>query len=219
MYYYTLNTREMYAHPFFVCTQYQPLAGMAFSYCRSNNHCCRMYFHLRKQNSLLMDRCGYGSDLLWSGSFFSCLRYTGAWAYLNNNSVYCYTINNRKHNMVSLFLFLSLLILLIRRFSARLIIPAVCVFLPVSSLWMGFTMLKQHESPCQNSSGCVLSPFAQFSTLLGWLFIAVSILTTCACVCFLRKNKKFWSWHDAPMLLLAGGLAICGTWMLELLEL
>lgn len=30
---------------------------------------------------------------LWSGSFFSCLRYTGAWAYLNNNSVYCYTIS------------------------------------------------------------------------------------------------------------------------------
>lgn len=53
--------------------------------------------------------------------------------------------------MVSLFLFLSLLILLIRIFSARLIIPAVCVFLPVSSLWMGFTMLKQHESPCLNS--------------------------------------------------------------------
>ncbi|EBS0963728.1 hypothetical protein C5921_18130 [Escherichia coli O85:H32] len=53
----------------------------------------------------------------------------------------------------------------------------------------------------------------------GWLFIAVSILTTCACVCFLRKNKKCWSWHDAPMLLLAGGLAICGTWMLELLQL
>ncbi|ELN97284.1 hypothetical protein SEEE6211_22970, partial [Salmonella enterica subsp. enterica serovar Enteritidis str. 561362 1-1] len=48
--------------------------------------------------------------------------------------------------MASLFLFLSLLILLIRIFSARLIIPAVCVFLPVSSLWMGFTMLKQHES-------------------------------------------------------------------------
>lgn len=43
--------------------------------------------------SILMDRCGYGSDLLWSGSFFSCLRYTGAWAYLNNNSVYCYTIS------------------------------------------------------------------------------------------------------------------------------
>ncbi|HAF7823782.1 TPA: hypothetical protein G9345_003011 [Salmonella enterica subsp. enterica serovar Typhimurium] len=43
--------------------------------------------------------------------------------------------------MITLFLFLSLLILLIRIFSARLIIPAVGVFLPVSSLWMGFHIL------------------------------------------------------------------------------
>ncbi|EEH2968035.1 hypothetical protein GYE81_004673 [Salmonella enterica subsp. enterica serovar Virchow] len=38
------------------------------------------------------------------------------------------------------------LILLIRIFSARLIIPAVGVFLPVSSLWMGFHMLTENES-------------------------------------------------------------------------
>lgn len=48
--------------------------------------------------------------------------------------------------MITLFLFLSLLILLIRIFSARLIIPAVGVFLPVSSLWMGFHMLTENES-------------------------------------------------------------------------
>ncbi|ROW96893.1 hypothetical protein C3440_16130 [Escherichia coli] len=30
--------------------------------------------------------------------------------------------------------------------SARLIIPAVGVFLPVSSLWMGFHMLTENES-------------------------------------------------------------------------
>ncbi|EEV5891954.1 hypothetical protein EJW70_23990 [Escherichia coli] len=48
-------------------------------------------------------------------------------------------------HMITLFLFLSLLILLIRIFSARLIIPAVGVFLPVSSLWMGFHMLTQNE--------------------------------------------------------------------------
>ncbi|EBO7439981.1 hypothetical protein D0P90_23470 [Salmonella enterica] len=49
-------------------------------------------------------------------------------------------------HMITLFLFLSLLILLIRIFSARLIIPAVGVFLPVSSLWMGFHMLTENES-------------------------------------------------------------------------
>lgn len=49
-------------------------------------------------------------------------------------------------HMITLFLFLSLLILLIRIFSARLIIPAVGVFLPVSSLWMGFHMLTQNEA-------------------------------------------------------------------------
>ncbi|ECF5710305.1 hypothetical protein BXD99_10785 [Salmonella enterica subsp. enterica serovar Enteritidis] len=48
--------------------------------------------------------------------------------------------------MITLFLFLSLLTLLIRIFSARLIIPAVGVFLPVSSLWMGFHMLTENES-------------------------------------------------------------------------
>ncbi|EBW8508530.1 hypothetical protein FQJ54_23875 [Escherichia coli] len=49
-------------------------------------------------------------------------------------------------HMITLFLFLSLLTLLIRIFSARLIIPAVGVFLPVSSLWMGFHMLTENES-------------------------------------------------------------------------
>ncbi|HAJ6424921.1 TPA: hypothetical protein HNC24_26575 [Escherichia coli] len=49
-------------------------------------------------------------------------------------------------HMITLFLFLSLLILLIRIFSARLIIPAVGVFLPVSSLWIGFHMLTENES-------------------------------------------------------------------------
>ncbi|ECF1831522.1 hypothetical protein E1K40_20075 [Salmonella enterica subsp. enterica serovar Infantis] len=48
--------------------------------------------------------------------------------------------------MITLFLFLSLLTLLIRIFSARLIIPAVGVFLPLSSLWMGFHMLTENES-------------------------------------------------------------------------
>ncbi|EDU3119765.1 hypothetical protein CPS52_004821 [Salmonella enterica subsp. enterica] len=49
-------------------------------------------------------------------------------------------------HMITLFLFLSLLTLLIRIFSARLIIPAVGVFLPLSSLWMGFHMLTENES-------------------------------------------------------------------------
>ncbi|EBX7031833.1 hypothetical protein DS273_25225 [Salmonella enterica subsp. enterica serovar Typhimurium] len=49
-------------------------------------------------------------------------------------------------HMITLFLFLSLLTLLIRILSARLIIPAVGVFLPVSSLWMGFHMLTENES-------------------------------------------------------------------------
>lgn len=97
--------------------------------------------------------------------------------------------------MITLFLFLSLLILLIRIFSARLIIPAVGVFLPVSSLWMGFHMLTENES-CLDNIVCVAPPFGQFSTLIGWFLIAESILTACAGVYFLRKNKKRWSRHD-----------------------
>ncbi len=42
----------------------------------------------------------------------------------------------------------------VRIFSARLIIPAVGVFLPVSSLWMGFHMLTQNES-CLDNIACV----------------------------------------------------------------
>lgn len=91
--------------------------------------------------------------------------------------------------MITLFLFLSLLILLIRIFSARLIIPAVGVFLPVSSLWMGFHMLTENES-CLDNIVCVAPPFGQFSTLIGWFLIAESILTACAGVYFLRKNKN-----------------------------
>ncbi len=92
-------------------------------------------------------------------------------------------------HMITLFLFLSLLILLIRIFSARLIIPAVGVFLPVSSLWMGFHMLTQNES-CLDNIACVAPPFGQFSTLIGWFLIAESILTACAGVYFLRKIKN-----------------------------
>lgn len=108
-------------------------------------------------------------------------------------------------HMITLFLFLSLLILLIRIFSARLIIPAVGVFLPVSSLWMGFHMLTQNES-CLDNIACVAPPFGQFSTLIGWFLIAESILTACAGVYFLRKNKKRWSRHDTVMFLFASGL-------------
>ncbi|EEE1319073.1 hypothetical protein CCG21_004618 [Salmonella enterica] len=61
-------------------------------------------------------------------------------------------------HMITLFLFLSLLILLIRIFSARLIIPAVGVFLPVSSLWMGFHMLTQNES-CLDNIACWICPY------------------------------------------------------------
>lgn len=107
--------------------------------------------------------------------------------------------------MITLFLFLSLLILLIRIFSSRLIIPAVGVFLPVSSLWMGFHMLTQNES-CLDNIACVAPPFGQFSTLIGWFLIAESILTACAGVYFLRKNKKRWSRHDTVMFLFASGL-------------
>ncbi len=103
----------------------------------------------------------------------------------------------------------------VRIFSARLIIPAVGVFLPVSSLWMGFHMLTQNES-CLDNIACVAPPFGQFSTLIGWFLIAESILTACAGVYFLRKNKKRWSRHDTVMFLFASGLAIFFCWFLYL---
>ena len=116
--------------------------------------------------------------------------------------------------MITLFLFLSLLILLIRIFSARLIIPAVGVFLPVSSLWMGFHMLTENES-CLDNIVCVAPPFGQFSTLIGWFLIAESILTACAGREYPRKSRKRRARPDAAMLHFASGLAIFSTWMLE----
>ncbi|ECI4797800.1 TPA: hypothetical protein N7L79_004880 [Escherichia coli] len=79
-------------------------------------------------------------------------------------------------------------------------------------------MLTENES-CLDNIVCVAPPFGQFSTLIGWFLIAESILTTCAGVYFLRKNKKRWSRHDIVMFLFASGLAIFSMWMLELLQL
>lgn len=56
-------------------------------------------------------------------------------------------------------------------------------------------MLTQNES-CLDNIACVAPPFGQFSTLIGWFLIAESILTACAGVYFLRKNKKRWSRHE-----------------------
>lgn len=75
-------------------------------------------------------------------------------------------------------------------------------------------MLTQNES-CLDNIACVAPPFGQFSTLIGWFLITESILTACAGVYFLRKNKKRWSRHDTVMFLFASGLAIFSTWMLE----
>ncbi len=75
-------------------------------------------------------------------------------------------------------------------------------------------MLTQNES-CLDNIACVAPPFGQFSTLIGWFLIAESILTACAGVYFLRKNKKRWSRHDTVMFLFASGPAIFSTWMLE----
>ncbi|EIJ6281050.1 hypothetical protein LJJ48_004518 [Salmonella enterica] len=75
-------------------------------------------------------------------------------------------------------------------------------------------MLTQNES-CLDNIACVAPPFGQFSTFIGWFLIAESILTACAGVYFLRKNKKRWSRHDTVMFLFASGLAIFSTWMLE----
>ncbi|EAO6131488.1 hypothetical protein FJH48_22905 [Salmonella enterica] len=71
-------------------------------------------------------------------------------------------------------------------------------------------MLTENES-CLDNIVCVAPP--------GWFLIAESILTACAGVYFLRKNKKRWSRHDTVMFLFASGLAIFSTWMLELLQL
>lgn len=53
----------------------------------------------------------------------------------------------------------------------------------------------------------------------GWLFLTVAVITIAAGCISIYENRTHLSWTDAPMLLLAGGLAICGTWMLELLQL
>lgn len=74
-------------------------------------------------------------------------------------------------------------------------------------------MLTQNES-CLDNIACVAPPFGQFSTLIGWFLIAESILTACAGVYFLRKNKKRWSRHDTVMFLLqvAWQFSVRGCW-------
>lgn len=126
--------------------------------------------------------------------------------------------------MLAIFLFLPLLmVFMFMNLSVRAIILSTFTLLPVSAIWMGYNILKQHGSPCLDSSSCIVPLFAEFSPLTGWIFIAVAILTACLGGFLIHENKKNWSWADVAMLLVYGGvvvgLVIAGSWTLELLQL
>ncbi len=126
--------------------------------------------------------------------------------------------------MLTIFLFLPLLmVFMFMNLSVRAIILSAFTLLPVSAIWMGYNILKQHESPCLDNSSCIVPPFAEFSPLTGWFFIAAAILTACLDGFLIHENKKNWSWTDVAMLLVYSGvvvgLVIASSWTLELLQL